>query len=126
MNITISLAKKYGIPYIRIVNEPLGAGENLFRKAQLIFLNFLSRIAKKMITRSGLGCNDFFVGFINAGNLSEKDIKLAKKLSDKYPNKIIELGCHPGLENEKLKMQYNNWGDYNWQKELNLLSGRHD
>ena len=89
INITISLAKKYSIPYIRIVKEPLRSKGGLFRKAQLIFLNFLSRIAKKMITRSGLGCNDFFVGFINAGNLSEKDIKLAKKLSDKYPNLLL-------------------------------------
>ena len=126
MDIVISLAKKYGIPYIRIVNEPLGAGENLFRKAQLIFLNFLSRIAKKMIIREGLRCNDFFVGFINAGNLSKKDIKSAKELSDKYPDKIIELGCHPGYENKDLRLKFKHWGNYNWQKELNLLMGRYD
>ncbi|MBI2064481.1 MAG: ChbG/HpnK family deacetylase [Candidatus Yanofskybacteria bacterium] len=126
MDIIISLAKKYEIPYIRIVNEPLNTAGGPLRKAQLVFLNFLSGIAKKMIIRSGLRCNDFFVGFINAGNLSEKDIESVKELSDKYPDRIIELGCHPGFENEELKMQYNNWGNYNWRKELRLLSSWHD
>ena len=121
MEITISLAKKYGIPYVRIVKEPLGSKGGLARKAQLVFLNFLSWMAKKKIARAGLGCNDYFVGFVNAGNISIDDMEYAECLTKKYPNKVIELGCHPGYENEELRNKYKRWGNYNWEKELNLL-----
>ena len=122
MDIVINLAKKYNIPYIRIVNEPLdfSRGE-LFRQAQLLFLNFLSKLAKNKIKKSGLESNDYFVGFINAGNMGEMDIKKAQELSRKYPDKIIELGCHPGHETEELKNIYSYWGNYNWQNEFELL-----
>ena len=123
MDIAIDLAKKYNIPYIRIVNEPANLfNGRFFRKLQLLFLNFLSAKAKKKIQKAGLQCNYFFVGFINAGSLSEGDIKFAKKLVDHYPDKIIELGCHPGYETEEFKNKYSHWGDYNWEKELNLFS----
>jgi len=118
----IGLAKKYNIPYIRIVNEPVSLRKGkFFRQAQLLFLNFLSQLAKNKIKKAGLECNDYFIGFINAGVLSKKDIKEAKKLSGKCPSKIIELGCHPGYENNDLRIKYKHWGNYNWQKELNFL-----
>src|SRR3989344_4216602 len=120
IDITISLAKKYSIPYIRIVKEPLRSKGGLFRKAQLIFLNFLSWMAKKKISKSGLRDNDFFVGFMNAGNLGINDLVLAKKLQNKYSDKIIELGCHPGFEDAELVDKYGHW-QYNWQKELEIL-----
>ena len=123
MDIVIDLAKKYKIPYIRIVNEPTNLfNGRFFRKLQLLFLNFLSAKAKKKIQKAGLECNDYFVGFINAGSLGESDIKFAEKLVNKYPDKITELGCHPGLENNDFRMKYVHWGNYNWQKEFNLLS----
>jgi predicted glycoside hydrolase/deacetylase ChbG (UPF0249 family) len=121
MDIIISLAKKYGIPYIRIVHEPLDGRGSLFRKAQLCFVRFLSGMAKKRIIRSGLRCNDFFIGFLNAGNLSKSDIDLALKINNDYPDKTIELGCHPGFETESLKIKYKHWGVYNWQKEIKML-----
>ena len=43
------------------------------------------------------------------------------KLAEKYPDKIVELGCHPGYENEELRQKYRHWGDYNWQEELEIL-----
>ncbi len=121
MDVTISLAKKYKIPYIRIVNEPLKSKGGLFRKAQLIFLNFLSLMAKKKISRAGLRCNDFLVGFINAGNLNFDDVNLAKKLQSKYSNKFIELGCHPGFESQELVEKYGYWR-YHWRQEIEALS----
>ena len=122
INITISLAKKYGIPYIRIVKEPLRSKGGLFRKAQLIFLNFLSLMAKKKIIKAGLGHNDYFVGFINAGNLNLSDLASAIKLQKKHPDKFIELGCHPGFESPKLIDKYKHWGKYRWRKEIEVLS----
>lgn len=121
IDIVISLAKKYEIPYIRIVNESLETRGSLFRKARLCFLRFLSGMAKKKIIRNGLRCNDFFVGFLNAGNLSLNDLASVRKLQKKYPDKTIELGCHPSFEDESLKIKYKHWGGYNWQKELKVL-----
>ena len=43
---------------------------------------------------------------------------MAKKLSDEYSGKIVELGCHPGYETDDLKEKFKHWGNYNWQKEL--------
>lgn len=122
MDIVIDLAKKYNISYIRIVNEPINLFDGKsFRKLQLLFLNFLSSKAKKKIQKAGLQCNDYFVGFINAGKLEDNDIRKAKKLAQEYSDKIIELGCHPGFEDEDLLIKYEHWGNYNWKKELELL-----
>lgn len=121
MDIVIELAKKYGIQSIRTVNEPLMAKGNLFRKGQLVFLRFLSNKAGNKVKASNLKTNDFFIGFINAGNLKEADINFARKLSQKFPDKIVELGCHPGFESAELADKYKHWGGYNWRKELDLL-----
>lgn len=123
MNIVVNLAKKYNIPYIRIVNEPLSLSQGkLFRQAQLLLLNFLSKIAANKIRKAGLECNDYFIGFINAGKLGGNDIRKAKELVQEYPDKIVELGCHPGFENKDLRIEYKHWGDYDWQKELEILT----
>jgi len=119
-NIVVSLAKKYDIPYLRIVNEPLELSGGVLRKIQLCFLKFLSRRAHRKIIVSGLMRNDFFVGFLRAGNLSKSDIDFARRLNRKYPEKIIELGCHPGFENEVLQKTYQHW-NYHWQKEIEVL-----
>ena len=122
IDIVIDLAKKYEIPYIRIVNEPVNLlSGKLLRKLQLLSLNFLSVKAKKKIQKAGLQCNDYFIGFVSAGSLSHSDIKFAEKLVAQYPDKIIELGCHPGYETEEFKNKYFHWGNYNWQDEFELL-----
>ena len=122
MDIVIKLAKEYRIPYIRIVNEPISLREGkLFRQVQLMFLNFLSKLAEGKIRKAGLICNDYFIGFINAGNLTRSDIKQAQELASRYPGKIIELGSHPGFENDDLRTEFKHWGYFNWEKELNLL-----
>lgn len=126
MDMTIKLAKEFDIPYIRVVVEPISLGKGkLFRQAQLLFLNFLSWLAKKKIKKAGLQHNDFFMGFIDAGNLNIKSLKLAEKLQKTYPEKIIELGCHPGFENQKLVEKYKHW-HYHWEKEIEVLKTKND
>ncbi|OGM99338.1 MAG: hypothetical protein A2817_02750 [Candidatus Yanofskybacteria bacterium RIFCSPHIGHO2_01_FULL_39_8b] len=135
MNIVISVAQEYRIPYIRIVNEIVFIPRSYYkynsslikfilkflRIGQLLVLKLLSGLAKKKIKNSGLKCNDFFIGFVNAGDLSDEDINRAKKLANQYPNSVIELGCHPGHESRELREKYK-WGRaYNWKKELDLL-----
>ncbi len=122
MKIVMELAKKHKIYQIRIVNEPLRGRGGSFRKIQSIFLKFLSFLAKKQIKKAGLKYNDFFVGFINAGNLGKDDVFLAEKLQNKYPDKIVELGCHPGFESPELINKHKHWGIYHWKQELGILS----
>jgi len=96
-DIVIKLAQEYQIPYIRVATEIVFIPrswykyDNLFYKffrfGQLLFLKFLSDVAKRKIKKAGFQCNDFFVGFINAGNLSKNDVEMAQKLAEKYPEK---------------------------------------
>lgn len=132
IGIVIKLAQKYQIPYIRIVNETIFIPRSyyryniifskFFRFLQLIFLRFFSKLTKIKIKNAGLECNDFFVGFLDAGDMGRNDIKFAQELVNKYPDKTIELGCHPGYENNDLRIKYKHWGNYNWHKELDILN----
>lgn len=120
MDIVIKIAKENSINYVRLVNEPIHGMGKLFRKAQLIFLNFLSSLAKKKLDQNNIGYNSFFIGFINAGNLGNEDLLKARELALKHPDKIIELGCHPGYQDEALVQKYKHW-DYHWESEINIL-----
>jgi len=116
MDMVIEIAQREGIAYIRLVDEPIRSAGKIFRKLQLVFLKLLSGLAKNKIDKAGLVYNNKFIGFINAGNLSREDIELARSIK----NGIIELGCHPGLEDDQLRSRYSHW-HYNWQKEYDLL-----
>lgn len=121
MNIVIGLAKKHDILYIRTINEPVVFRKTkVMRKIQLLFLNFLSKLARSKIQKEGLLSNDYFIGFVNAGNLTKEDVLKAKNIKQPNPDKIIELGCHPGFEDEMLKENYRDW-KYNWKMEFELL-----
>lgn len=74
-------------------------------------------MAKKKLNKAGISYNNVFVGFINAGNLTQDDVELARQIDS-----ITELGCHPGYETSELREKYKHWGNYNWQKELEILS----
>lgn len=126
LDVVIKLAKDFGIPYIRIVREPVSfSAGNFMRQGQLMFLNFLSGLARQKIKRSGLTCNDFFVGFINAGNFGSKDLQSAKELERIHSGDIIEVGCHPGFKSPVLFEKYPHW-DYNWDKEIEVLKRKND
>ncbi len=120
LNIVIKLAKENNISYIRTVIEPFRFKAGLIRGLESIFLHWLSTMAKNKIKKNGLITNDLFIGFLNAGNLSKNDLEEARNYSKKYKG-IIEVGSHPGLETKELREKYNKWGNYNWQKELELL-----
>lgn len=116
MNLIIKIAIEKDIKYIRLVNESMHGRAKLSRKAQLNFLNLLSRIARKKLDKAGISYNKVFVGFISAGNLTQDDIIVAKQI-----NSAVELGCHPGYETPELREKYKHWGKYSWQNELELL-----
>ncbi|HEY4509071.1 MAG TPA: ChbG/HpnK family deacetylase [Candidatus Paceibacterota bacterium] len=121
MDIVVNLAKENNIDYIRTVSEPFTMKGGLFRGLESLFLSFLSAKARRKIKKAGLKTNDIFIGFLGASNLQKQDIDLANSLAEKYPEKNVELGCHPGFENPNLIEKYKQWGRYNWQNELELL-----
>jgi len=120
-DIIIKLAKDNNIEYIRTVTEPFNLKRGLFRALESLFLTLLSNLAKNKINKMGIGTNDFFFGFLSAGSLEKEDVDLVKDYYSKNKDKIIELGCHLGYENDEMKEKYKHWGSYNWQSELKVL-----
>jgi chitin disaccharide deacetylase len=120
MNIVIKLSKEYGIGYVRTVREPISKA-GLFRMLELLVLRFLSQVARVKIQRNNLKTNDFFIGFLHAGNLSQSDFEKAVRIKNRYVDAVVELNTHPGNENDDLRGKYSAWGNYSWQEELNLL-----
>ena len=119
--VVIKLAREYEILSVRIVNEPIvWSSKKLFRKLQLVFLNFLSRRARDKLAAAGLTYNHWFIGFVNAGHLQSADLALALMLKQRYPEQKIELGCHPGFEDEYVRNKYRHWG-YQWREEIRVL-----
>lgn len=125
-DIIIRLAREYQIPYIRIVKEPVGfLGRKLWVRPQLLAVRLLSRLAKIKLKKAGLQCNDFFLGFVDAGNVRPQTVAAARRLAARRPQAVVELGCHPGFEDAALHRQYGQWGTYHWQAELETLQHYH-
>ena len=117
MDMTIKLAKEFDIPYIRVVVEPISLGKGkLFRQAQLLFLNFYHG-CKKKIKRPVFNIM-IFMGFIDAGNLNIKSLKLVEKLQKRI-QKNHRIGVSPDLK-IKLVEKYKHW-HYHWAKEIEVL-----
>jgi Uncharacterized protein conserved in bacteria len=120
LNITLELAKKYGIKYIRYPNERIEFS-NIFiakkipRIIQQITLNSFCFFARNRIKQYAV---DHFFGFFDGGHLEK--CRLLKILA-KQNNGISEIMCHPGSYlNGKTSEKYSHW-NYNWQDELNCL-----
>lgn len=121
-NIIIKLALEYGINYVRLVNEPLNfKGGKFKRKLLLLGLRWLSKLASVKLKQAGLSSNDLFIGFVNAGNMDKNYWEYADNIARQYPKETVELGCHPGFEDETLRKKYRHWGNYHWQQELETL-----
>jgi chitin disaccharide deacetylase len=117
LQLVISLAKKYNIPYIRLPHEKLHTSIvlpeiNIKRLFQQIVLNgfcYAGKITKRIQSL-------FFLGFYFGGNLTEERLlKLITYLPGDGP---YELMCHPG---ETAHVEgYNHW-NYHWPVELSAL-----
>ncbi len=93
------LAKEYGIPYVRIVDD-LGGGE---RALSMRALSYLGRRARATFT------NDHTIGVANAGHLRD-----VVALLD-HVQAVTELVTHPGVDVDGYT-----WG-YAWDEETRAL-----
>lgn len=104
--ITVRLAQKYSIKFIRLPRENIKSymfkyPESALRILQMCSLNFLcSKIQKQILYKA-----DYFVGFFFGGVLNKQNLKTL--ISNLPSHGICELMCHPGLhENFVSKKNY--------------------
>ncbi len=106
------------LPYKIPSANDLTCPSKIIRSIQQLFLSGLCVLQKKKILKTGISFYDIFYGFIDAGHLNK--ITLERFYDEAQKCRIVELGCHPGFENNELKHRYSQWA-YQWEKELNLL-----
>ncbi len=107
LDITVRLARKYHIPYIRYPRETtqkwmLKQGISLTRYVQAKMLNGFCRMAKDL---EGMR-TDHFMGFLFSGKLDKQ--KLVLMLEHLPSQGVCELMCHPGMDDPDSKYAY--WG----------------
>ena len=116
--VTTELAKKYGIPAIRVPHETvrqymLSRQPAFSRLLPLLALNLFCRLGKN----SGEVRPDHFVGFFFGGNLHKGNLQ--QLIQHLPPAGTCELMCHPGIEDPAIR--YRHWG-YHWSEELSALT----
>lgn len=95
LKIFIALAKEYGIPSVRYLHKdafipPLSA-KKIFKK---MVLGYFDGKMGKLLKDSGLTYTDYFMGFLDAGNIKE-DILIG--MIDCLKDGTTELVSHPGF-----------------------------
>ena len=122
IDIVIDLAKQFGIPALRIPDEPLfffgGYPSTAGRFVGRGGLSTLARIARRKAKRRRLAMADHFYGMLAGGNMTEPHL-LA--IIDRLPTGVSEIMMHPGEDDSAMQHQYG-W-QYNWQAELSAVTG---
>lgn len=96
LDVTIKLAKKYNIKFIRFPQEKFNSymfnnSKSFGRIVQMVLLNSLCLFGKKKIPYT----TDFFTGFYFGGKLNKQNLST---LINKLPTHgTCELMCHPGF-----------------------------
>jgi hopanoid biosynthesis associated protein HpnK len=118
LQITVGLAKKYGIPGIRLPNETLYPYmlRNLWKISRVLELMTL-KVFCLTSKKAEMLRPKYFVGFFFGGNLNKKN--LIQILENLPRTGTCELMCHPG--NYDPDTRYSHW-DYHCKDELNALT----
>ena len=113
IEIVAGLAKKYQIPFVRIVNERPSFSRELFKQTTL---NLLSKLAIAKFRRWDIGYADHFWGLADSGRVTkEKFCAFLRHI----PDGVTEIAVHPGADNFILA-EWFGWG-YGWEEELAVL-----
>jgi len=117
INMTIDIAKEFGIKAVRIPAEPYfflgGYPCTPIRFMARAGLTFLAQLARLKIKKHKLAMPEHFFGMLAGGNMREEFLL---KIIDTLPDGISEIMMHPGTNNEVLNEGYN-W-DYHGEEEL--------
>jgi chitin disaccharide deacetylase len=109
--ITLRLAKRYGIGAIRVSHEAsslraalstghLRAAVVLKQGVQARGLKLLARDAREQVERAGASTADYFCGIAQTGELTKEGVA---RLLHSLPEGTTELMCHPGYADEALR-----------------------
>jgi len=108
LEITVELANRYNIKFIRFPREKFSAYMfrdlgSVERIIQMLALNhFCSKVEKRISPKT-----DYFAGFYFGGKLSKENILI---LINNLPEEgVCELMCHPGLDNYFDKFKSNQY-----------------
>ena len=118
--IVLDLARRFGIPALRIPAEPLtffgGLSCSPGRVAGRSGLTVLAGLCRWRARAAGLKSPDHFFGMLAGGQLTEQPLH---NILRRLPDGASEIMCHPGLQDETLAAEYS-WG-YHWRGELAAL-----
>ena len=121
INITIDIAKQFGIKAMRIPAEPyLFVGNYPCSPKRIIAragLTCLAQFAGRKIKKSAITMPNHFFGMLAGGNMREEFLL---NIIDALPEGITEIMMHPGSNNELLNKSYN-W-NYHGQEELAAIT----
>jgi predicted glycoside hydrolase/deacetylase ChbG (UPF0249 family) len=112
--VVAQLAQEYGIPWLRIPNDPAVSRSATPRALQLRVLNRLGRKARRALP-NGVASADRTIGVLDAGRLTVA--RILKAVQDVAG--VTELICHPGIGADALEASYR-WG-YSWDRETEAL-----
>ena len=117
--LAIDLAKEYGLPALRVPDEPWWIWRPWAGPARLLARNALSVLAtraRRAVRRHGLWCPDHFRGMLAGGRL--RRIELAG-IIESLPLGVTEIMCHPAIAGPETAAL--GWG-YEWESELAALT----
>lgn len=118
----LRLAKRYGLPAIRMPAEPHcwhGEATGLAQAPRLLArsaLTILARRAARQARRAGLRTTDHFFGMLAGGQLRLPELL---HILRQLPAGTTEIMMHPGADDACLRAAYG-W-PYHWQDELAAL-----
>ncbi|MCK5450297.1 MAG: ChbG/HpnK family deacetylase [Candidatus Omnitrophica bacterium] len=118
-HITVNLAKKYNIPYIRIPKERTSSMMKSFKMKDVV-RQFVLKAAvfgkKRTVFKNGLMCNDEFLGHFHSGRMND-DVLCS--LLPGVKEGVTELGVHVAVHDPGFLNKFP-WYK-NGQIELNML-----
>lgn len=117
LRIVISLAKKYGIRYIRFPDKELFQVFNI----KGIGLFSLAGISYPQICDSGLNYAQRVLGLKKSCRMNESDLL---GYLDACPEGLSELMCHPGFMDETYRRHYSHWKVNRPEEEIYALTSK--
>ncbi len=129
--IALRLAKKHGIPAVRIAHEEsslraaLSSGENqkgavvIKQGVQARGLKMLAPDAHEKAERAGIATADYFCGIAQTGEMTRDGVL---RLLAILPEGTTELMCHPGYADEELAKSATRLQNSR-KRELDILTG---
>ncbi len=120
--ITLTLARKYHIPCMRVPDEKVLFGFSpapggFFRFASKNGLSLMARSHRKALRKAGIRTNDHFWGMMYGGHFYEdRMISILGRLEEG----VTEFMCHPSADTEAMEAAFH-WG-YEGEEELKSLT----